>query len=143
MSAKRPEYDGPRLSLPRNKALARKVRGQFEALDPETLNALLTDLEVQRPDDFIKKERIGILNGLHDIYLFPLDKGLPCAVVVQIAYTHLHVIAGVWAEARPSLEEVGPEAAVVVECRGRCRLSDDEGNEVLEFEAPEVPKDEE
>lgn len=113
MARKRKATGRPKIDLPDDLKLRDRIKKDIMDLDPETRASLLSELKVRDPSTAIPKERVGEVDGIHDVYVFPLGSRTPCAVVVMSAYDNRHVLAAICTK-RPSRTEAVEMAAVAL-----------------------------
>ena len=118
MAEKQGASGRPKIDLPDEPELRNKIEKAILALDPQPRAALLSELKVRDPDGMIPKERVDLLDNLHDVYVFPLGRRTPCAVVVVSGYDNRHILAGVTTK-RPTREEAKALAAAALKASGQ------------------------
>jgi hypothetical protein len=118
LAEKKSVSDHRKIDLPDEAGLRNEIEKAILALDPEPRAALLSELKVRDPDGMIPKERVAVLNGLHDVYVFPLGRRTPCAVVVVSGYDNRHILAGVTTK-RPARKEALALAAAALKASGQ------------------------
>jgi hypothetical protein len=95
---------GETIELPDDPDLRCEIEEDLRALSLGRRIAIIKSLEVFGPDAAIPKERVRVIDKLHDVYVLPHGKRGPFAVVVKRGEDDCTILAGV-CETRPSDDE--------------------------------------
>ena len=104
MKGRRAKDGGWLIEPPEDPGIYGEIRTMLSSVGPETAAALLSDLTSRSSESLALKDRVSLLDGLHDVYVLPPAGRPPCWVVVVNGYSSRPVAAAL-CRGRPAKAE--------------------------------------
>jgi len=104
MAGHRADDGGWLIEPPEDPQIYNEILAALDSLQATTRAAVMSDLKSRSSSNLIFKERVKVIDGLHDVYVLPPVGRPPCWVVAVSGYTSRPVAAALCIK-RPSAAE--------------------------------------